>query len=158
MLALPEKDTADMLFGNPSPRSIVSQAHLILLLVIASPLNLCLTLRLYASLASYLRNAPYPIVIRYNTAQRLLMMRPVGKPSSLVPRTINSSMPVVLADCELWDPVLAKTPKRKDASWHDSWVLIEVPSCCVPESVIDGVRSDSAVVLCMAVSKCSMQH
>lgn len=63
-------------------------------------------------------------------------------------------MPVVLAGWELPDPGLAKTPQRKDASWFDSRVLIRVPSCCVPESVIDGVRSDNAVVLCMAVSKC----
>lgn len=62
-------------------------------------------------------------------------------------------MPVVFATCELSDPVLAKTPLRKDASWHDSWVLIEVPSRCVPESVINGVRSDKAVVLDMAVSQ-----
>ena len=116
MLALPEKDTADMLFEDYSPRSTASQAHLILLLVIPSPLNLCLTLRLYASLASYLRNAPYPIVVKYNTAQTLLIMRPVGKPSSFVPGRMNSSMPVVLDACELSDPVLAKTPQRKDPS------------------------------------------
>ena len=67
-------------------------------------------------------------------------------------------MPVVLAGSEISDPVLAKTPQRKDASWFDSWVVIKVPSCCVPESVIDGVRSDNAVVLCMAVSKYSKQH
>ena len=54
MLALPEKDTADILLY--AVRILLAdehrpQAHLILLLVIASPLNLCFILRLYASLA-----------------------------------------------------------------------------------------------------------
>ena len=71
---------------------------------------------------------------------------------------MNSSIPAVLDGCELSDPGLAKTPQRKDASWFDSRVLIRVPSCCVPESVIDGVRSDDAVVLCIAVSQCLEQY
>lgn len=79
---------------NPSP-----QAHLILLLVIvsplnfllvAAPLNLFLTLRLYDSLAWYLIIVPYPIVIKYSTAQTLLIIRPIGKPSVWVPGRMDS--------------------------------------------------------------------
>ena len=81
------------------------------------------------------------------------MMRPTGKPTSLVPAWINSLTPIAVVDCESSDFLLAKTPLTKDASWVDSRTLIEVPPCSVPESVIAGVRSDSAVVLCIAVSE-----
>lgn len=76
----------------------------------------------------------------------------MGKATSLVPGRMNSLTSVAVVDCELSGLVLAKTPLTNDASWVDSRVLIEVSSFSVPESVIAGVRSDSAVVLCTAVS------
>ena len=117
-----------------------------------SPLNLLLILRLYDSLASYLLIVPYPIAIKYSTAQILLMMRPTGKPTSLVPGRMNPLTFVAVVDCNPANLALPNTPLTKDASWVDSRVLTGVPSCSVPESVIAGVSSDSAVVLCMAVS------
>lgn len=107
---LPEKDTAHMPFEECSSTNTSNQAHLILLLVIASPLNLCLTLRLYDSLARYLLIVPYPIVIRYSTAQILLKMRPVGKLTSLVPGRTNALASVAVFDAEPSDGVLAKIP------------------------------------------------
>lgn len=96
---------------------------------------------------------PYPILIKYSMAQILLTMRPTGKPTSLVPGSMNSLTPIAVVDCDPSYLVLAKTPLTKDASSVDSRALIEVPSCSVPESVIAGVRSDNAVVLRMAVSE-----
>lgn len=99
-----------MPFEEGSSRSTSSQAHLILLLVIASPLNLCFILRLYDSLARYLLTVPYPIVIEYSTAQILLKMRPVGKLTSLVSGRTNALAPVAVFDVEPSDVLLAKTP------------------------------------------------
>ena len=86
------------------------------------------------------------------------MMRPVGNLTNLVPGRTNSFTPVALVDCEPLELAPAKTPFTKEASCVDSRVLIEVPSCSVPVSVIAGLRSDSAVVLGMAVSNYLVQH
>ena len=86
------------------------------------------------------------------------MMRPVGNSTSLVPGRSNSFAPVAVVDWEPSEIALAKTPFTKEASCVDSRVLIEVPSCSLPVSVIAGVRSDNAVVLGMALSNYLVQR
>ena len=88
----------------------------------------------------------------------MVMIKLVGKPTIVLPGSIKFSLNPVAANVDAIEVLflvfgIAKTLVTKLASSIDNSVLMRVPFCIAPESVIFGVRITRIMSLYVEVSK-----